>query len=361
MQIKQNFLFFYSILIVGANLYANSGSSRFSDSSQVFFQTGAHSFLTHSILGSACSASGMMLAEYPCQPAALADLEDHVFSSNLYAGEDYDVLYKNRDLLKGNNKKQLALSLMSEPEPVRLEGSVQLWGRYRNAVLLYQPVRYTYFSRVTNSAYPDVTVHAMQEQSLSFAWGQRLDQSFSGGIQIRGVDRTFIHESFNLFEALPNIDEYLLSQSQKVLYFEPGLVYEFQGLDPDTSWHPALTAKIENFGFADKKYEQIPLKPYLDTGVRIQPPMLMGEFEFLVNYRWIQDVETERKFRLGAQYHFGLATFIGGFDPDQWSVGLNSIFRTISAGLMYKRSVLSDFDGQKLYDDATFLELRVML
>jgi hypothetical protein len=58
---------------------------------------------------------------------------------------------------------------------------------------------------------------------------------------------------------------------------------------------------------------------------------------------------------------FGLAGFLFAIDPDQWSLGVISAFRSVSAGLMYERTRIENFDGRPIYEDSGYVEFRISL
>jgi hypothetical protein len=341
-----------------------------------YFLNSDRAFLPHKVLGSTCSSFRSISKEPACNPALLGEDQSSnlskddseksffakgYFAANLFFGDDYETLYKNKDVISANDKLALAQSLLSEKEPIRFSGAANLWWRGEKAAMSYQPLRLSYFSFVKNQAYPDVVVHAMQEQSVNLQYGGFLNENWRAGVQTRLVERKFVHEEFNLFDAIPNIDNYLKLKSQKLILLEPGLAYELHGDDGIEKWRPVFTANLSNLGFADQSYDEVPRKGILDTGFSLSPPLSFGELELGLNYRWSSEIDGDKKFRLGGQYRLGLAGFLFAIDPDQWSLGVISAFRSVSAGLMYERTRIENFDGRPIYEDSGYVEFRISL
>jgi hypothetical protein len=340
------------------------------DNAKAFFYDGSRTFISHQVLGSSCSHFRSLRSEVPCNPAFLTlrdeqeeiqYFEDSIFGLNIAFGDDYETLYKNRDLLTQEDKYQLAQSLLKEPEAVRFQGSGQIWLRMPYFAVWYQPLRWTYFSSVINSSYPDIAVHAMQESQLAAQWGGRVDEHWQAGVQVRLVDRKFIHEEFNLFDAIPNIENYFQVKKQKLILLEPGFAYRVSGDPWSDYWQPTLSANLTHLGWADEKYEFMPLQPVTDFGFSVLPQISYGELEIAINLRASSEVKVDKTAGLGLQYRLGVASVLAGYARDQWSVGLSSAYKSLNAGIMYERREVSDFRGDQSYDDSASVEFRLML
>lgn len=344
-----------------------------------FFTEGHRQYLSLSVLGEVCSSFRSIRLEPACNPAFLGEKPDLAFSkntkkgflskgyfaANIFFGDDYETLYKNRDVIQSENKLALAQSLLTEKKPIRFSGASSLWWRGESWTVFYQPLKLTYFSYTRNQAYPDLTIHAMQEQTAGVQWGGFVNSRLRTGLQIRLVDRKFVHEEFNVFEAIPQIDQYLSVRSQKAIFIEPGVAYELGSPQDEIEWKPTLTANLTNFGIFDKKYTDVPNQAVLDLGLSTAPPIGFGELELGLNYRVLSEIDGSRKIRLGGQYRLGLAGFLFGIDQDQWNLGVLSNYRSLSAGLTYQRKRLDGFDsqpsGDALYEDSGYVEFRVSL
>jgi hypothetical protein len=363
------FLAFYGIFLC-VLIVISARASVLEDSSKAYFYDGARSFLSHQVLGSSCSHFRSLRNEIPCNPALLSIqdeqeeiqfFEDSILGLNLNFGKDYETLYKNRELFAEEDKYRLAQSLLSEEKPISFQGSAVLWLRMPYFAVWYQPIRWTYFSSVRNSSYPDIAVHAMQESQLGTQWGGKVGKGWQFGVQARIVDRKFIHEEFNLFDAIPNLENYLQVKSQKLILVEPGFAYRLSGDEWTDYWQPMLSVNLTQIGWSNEKYEFVPLTPVSDLGLSVLPKVSYGELELGINMRATSEVKQDRTARLGAQYRLGVASFLAGYDRDQWALGMSSAYKSVSAGIMYQRRELSDFRGEKFHEDSASVEFRLML
>ncbi|MEZ0391109.1 MAG: hypothetical protein ACAH59_02765 [Pseudobdellovibrionaceae bacterium] len=354
MRILILFFIFISCAWAQAASVLKSGASH-------FFENGDRSFLSHSVLGPVCSTVRTIRAEPTCNPALLGENQmwSHgVFGANLFFGNDIDTLYKNRDLIAGEDKMKLAQSLLSETEPVSFEASTLIWWRAEKMALSFQPQRMTYFSDVRNQSYPDVAIHGMQEQSLQGQIGGFVSENWRAGLQLRFLDRRFVYEEFNLFEALPTLDEQFQVKNQRAVFVEPGVAYELNQTEDLQQWQPLLSLSASQTGWVDRNYDEIPVEPIVDAGVSISPPIALGEWELGLNYRWTANVSEARKFRWGTLYRLDFIELYAGYDPDEWALGLSANVRALSAGWMYKRTQLGD-SAAKAFEDSHFFELRL--
>lgn len=363
------------ILLISMTVHASRGRV-LNMSAAPFFLDGNRSFISHKVLGTTCSSFRSLSHEPVCNAALLGENQkiesgrDHpdslifpkgYFAANIFFGDDYEILYKNKDAIEADDKMILAESLLSERDPVSFSGSANLWWRGETLALIYQPLRLTYFSLVKNQAYPDIVIHAMQEQSMAVQWGGFLNSDLRIGLQARLIDRKFVHEEFNLFDAIPEMDRHLVLRSQKLILIEPGFVYEVHGDEDVEQWRPLLTANLTNIGFADHLYDDVPSRAVLDTGFSLSPPIAFGDWELGLNYRWASQIDGDKKMRLASQYRLGLAGFLFAIDQDQWSFGVISNYRSVSAGLMYERTRAENIDGQSKYEDSGYVEFRISL
>lgn len=334
---------------------------------QKYFNSYGHGFLSHQVLGSSCYSFRSLRQELPCNPALIdepADNEDpdSVFAGNLFFGGDYETIYRNRDLVSNSSdedKIKSAEDLLTQNKPVRFEGSMNIWWRGVNTAFAAEPFRLTYFSAVANSAYPQITIHAMQEQALRWQMGGRIAPELRIGVDFLGIERKFVQEEFYLFEALPEMENHLLVKKQRLLLAEPSVAYEIE--KSEESWRPLVTAHVGQLGFVDNKYEEAPVSPYVDTGLSINPPLGFGEWELGLNYRWAAKLEEEKVLRIGTSYDVGFLKIMGGYDPYSWGAGIESHYRSLTTGISYKRTAVTQWNGDAINDDMTTLEFRLLL
>ncbi len=334
------------------------------------FANGERSLISQATLGPLCSSIRAIKNEPACNPALLGEdpLEEQPFSNtlipgnafgvNLFFGHDVDVLYKNRDLISGEDKAALAQSLMSETEAIRFEASTLLWWRGERASLSYQPMRVTYFSDVRNPTFPDLAVHALQEQSVQGQVGGFVNENLRLGVQLRYVDRKFVHEQFNFFDALPQLDQYLQVKKQSAFFVEPGLAYEFNHTEELKDWRPLLTLNLSQTGWLSQSYDEAPVTPILDSGFSVSAPVAVGELELGFNYRFTTTVSLERKFRFGGLYRLGFFQVQAGWDTDEWSLGAQASFQGLGIGMLYRQVELKDFADESELEESTLMEIR---
>lgn len=329
-----------------------------------FFLNGYRNSISHKLLSTNCIGFRSVRAEIPCNPALIDEpkFEDEdnpsVFAANILFGNDYETIYKNRDLIRGSNKLKLAESLLSEKDPVRFEGGVGLWWRGVNYSLSYIPARWTYYSQVNNPSYPEVFVHAMQEQHLVFQAGGRLNDQFRAGYNLRFVDRQFVQDNFEFFEAISDVDQLFKVKSQKLWLLEPGFSYLIS--KESNNWRPMLSMQLSQLGWASEKHDEAPLKPVLETSFSVLSPISLGELELAAGYQWVADLPAEQNASLSASYELGLAKFIGTVGENLWSMGVQSTYRNIGLGLGYIRRSDNALN-RSLSLDSGFVDLKVSL
>jgi hypothetical protein len=362
MRLLIGFLAFLSAFQVQA------ASSTLKSAALPFFQNGDRSFITHAILGPVCSSIRNLKNEPPCSAALLGEplpkeddtlIPGQVLGVNLFIGRDFETFYKNKDLFASKDKMKIAESLLGEKAPLHFEGSALLWWRTEQFAFSYQPLRATYFSEVRNQSYPDVSLYAMQEQSLQAQFGGFFDENWRLGAKIRFLDRKFIYEDFNFFLALPNIQDSFQIKNQKALFIEPSLAYELTGSQEVRAWKPLLSLSISQLGWVDKSYEDVPTSPIFDAGFSMSPPISQGDWEIGFNYRFTTSVSPDRKFRLGSIYNWEKARFLFGYDPDEWSLGSMLDLSGLGLGVLYHRIQLpNSVAGGATHADSTSFEIR---
>jgi hypothetical protein len=249
--------------------------------------------------------------------------------------------------------------LLGETRPVHFVTDTMLWWRGERLGLSYQPLRATYFSSVRNQAYPDIAVHAMQEQTLLLQGGGFLNQGLRAGLNLKAVKRKFVQEELNLFDALPNIETHLKTRTQDLLLIEPGLAYEFHGEEIVEHYRPMLTAKISNMGSRNQSFEDAPEEPIVDLGFSVNPKISLGNLEYSIHYRYSHELHSVRKFRWGFQYGLGPADFVLGYDNDQLAVGTVVTIYSVGVGAMYQRNRIENYAGQTDFESTSYLEIRL--
>lgn len=351
-----------------------AGASVLNQSSSHYFVDYDRLTLVNSTLGANCVVHRFNTSEVPCNPALMAWSEKPYFAGNFSMAGDYEILYKNSELLsQGKEKREVAYNLISEKKPLNFEGGSLLWYRHRTFGVVLEPLRWTYFSSVSNSSYPDVALHAMQEQSVSLIYGgitpdarSIRDAEYSFGVRTRFVDRKFVHETFNLFDMVADSDSetessnYLKIKKQTAVYLEPGMTYSPKEIQE--YWSPMLGVALHNVTiYQSKKYEEIPTKPWVDIGVSIAPPGGLGQWEISLTERLIEEPVREQKLVLGSAYNLGLISLSGSVEKQGGSLGILAAYKAFSAGFSYSQQTRKDVLDRPYRDDSGFIEFRVVL
>lgn len=355
-------------LVLFCGLQAEAANVVLNQIASKYFADGQHRFLSHTSLGVACGAFRNFTWEPECNPAFLGDNDDdseNVFGANIYFGNDYPVVYKNRDLISGNNKSDLLKSLLLEKDPIQFDAASQLWYRGSSWVIAYQPIAVSYFSDVNNQAYPQIAVHALQEQSVMLQYGGFVDQSLQlrMGLQIRYVDRSLVHEEFYFFDAVPNLDNYLISKKQHAFWIEPSVAFSLYQDEEERSkhWNPTFSVQFMQTGFVDKNYEGVPTRPISDLGFSISPDLEDGHLQLGLGYRALSEIKSDQKLRLALNYGLGLVDFFTSADNDDFAFGLKTTYQSFSLGLSLTRNLISNFDNQQQTKDSAHVEIHILL
>lgn len=322
----------------------------------VVFCNTAQAFLSHKVLGQACSAIRNIKIDPSCNPAfAGVKQEYEVFAANFYIGDNYEYFYKNRDLFSESHKKAIITEILTEKDPIGVESSGHLWWRQTSFVFGIEPMHLYYQSEVINTAYPKVYADAGFEQSLFFHYGRHVENTLFG-IQFKFYDRQIVHEELFLFEALPDLDNYFKVQRQNVFLIEPAIAWDLSDIHSD--WNPMLSARFSDLGFTNKKIESHPLIAQFDLGASVNPNSFNNNLEFALNYR----VNTEKKFldnlSVGSSFYSKWLQVYLGLQNEQQSIGFATRFRNWTSGMMVQRSktYLS-----KTPRDTIFLEFRILI
>lgn len=328
------------------------------DTSGRYFITGQEIPLPYVVLGPACYSIRLLKHLPPCNPAQLVTQEGHQFGANLTIGEDYQFLSRNEDLIRGDNKKDLAQRLLYENKNIRFEGSSQIYFLFPAASVSLQPARWTYFSGLINSSYPDLAIHAMQEQGVQVQFGTALDENFSLGVSLRAFERKFVHEIVNVFDAVSYPENYFNLKTQQVYFIQPGLLYEFGNNENSYFKVMSFSFHISNIGVREgDKSEKTYKDPVYDFGWSVSPEVSDGLFEWSLSYRYVELLEAERRVRLALAYQIDTQTFLLSVAENETSIGAFSDFFFLQSGLMLRRRHEPKYPGDNKNDDSLSIEI----
>jgi hypothetical protein len=359
-------------------------------------------FLSHRALGAACNSIRNIRIDPPCNPAFLGQNtedtsqvhehelvnQDHrtvtmkaqqpfvvqgqrpviiqeeldgLLAAQFLLGDTYDYFYKNRALFDDPNKRDLVAELLSQKGSVGLDSSVQMWWKQNPFVFGIEPLRLHSYSEVINSAYPDIYLEGIYQQSFYFQYGTNIKNTFLNqdtflGIQVRFLERQVISEHFYLFDALTNLDDYFQVQKQKAILIEPGFSWDLSS--ENSEWNPMLNAKFSQIGYVDHKIESLPIKTYADFGISIAPSVFSKNFETAINYRTNSDKEVIQNLSLASSLSVSWIQIYLGIEKDTQSIGVSTRFRNWSSGIIFQKQK-SLLEGAAR--DISFLEFRILI
>lgn len=342
------------LLVFTIGVSANA-SNILEDRTSDFFLGAPAVTLQQAALGKACSSSISLTYELPCNPSFLPVGDKRIFATNFYLGDDYKTIYKNAELINGDNKTKLAQAILDEPGANRMDSAISVWLRTSWFGLSFTPYRYTYFSSVENKAYPYVSLHGLQERSLVGQLGGAILPGFNWGAQFRGVERKFVNESFYLFDAISDLDSYLIQKKQRSFYFEPGLSYFFE-----SALKPRVSLMISNIGWSDTKFKETAQTALVDLGIGINPSLELGTMDLSISYRGADGWKRQEGARVAAAYRLGMMSATAGYDFRKLDVAVNSGFGSVNVGILYERTRIEENGGYS-NDDAVYTEFRFLL
>lgn len=352
--------------IVAATVWVLTAQSATADSLVdqvgVNYQRGSWGYTSQKVFGTACYAMRYERENPTCAASNLAEAEntETYFGINVTSAYDSTVFSQSQDAIKGQDKVRLAQSLLANQSERRFEADSQIWWRSDNWALVLQPGRWTYYSSVQNSAYPALQIHVMQEQSLSYFVGGLpkslgSDSGWRMGLQTRVLKRQLVQERFNLFDAIPNAENYFQVKTQNQLLFEPSLSYLLDSANR-TGLHPLLTLQAQNIGFTDRKLEETPMTPIANLGLSIQPEMGEDKFEFGMGYSFDEKLWQDRRLRFSAQYLWEQVVLAGGYDTREIALGVFTRQSPIKGGISWKNTQSPDGLGSISVDRSWQIE-----
>ena len=325
-------------------------------------------FLSHRSLGAACNAIRNIRIDPPCNPAFLGldsegvpEEREGLLSAQLLLGDTYKYFYKNRDLFNESDKRALIEELFSHRGSVGLDSSIQLWWKENPFVIGIEPLRLHSYSEVINSAYPDIFMEGIYQQSLFFLYGTSFKSSSLNknpllGIKVSLLERQIISEHFYLFDALNNLDDYFQVKKQKAIMIEPGFSWDLS--DENSEWNPLLSLKFSQIGFVDQKIDSLPMKTYADFGLSIAPTVFSKNFETAINYRTNSDKELLQNLSLAFSLSLTCLQIYLDLEKETSSLGLSTRWRNWSSGIIFQQQkTLLEGSAKEI----SFLEFRILI
>ncbi len=293
----------------------------------------------------------------PCNPAFVARSHKNQFQGRIYGGGQISYLTEVREITEQKATDESINRLFSKNSSIDMEAGVDLGGRFDNWALSVTPYRFVGYTVLRNPVLPQISLFAAQEQSAKYQFGSYVGDDWSWGLQLRGVNRKFVSQTFTLADVAttPN-SELLPVQTQSGFYVEPGVVKEWT----EYEWRPTFSAVISQLGVTSRKYYEYPTDPEGILGFSVQPLSEDFDWELGVAARLAPPIKSAAEiWRLGSRLSFGaldLSTSVGASD---WSLGFKFTWRTAFVGIQYQNRLIEDLLGQRQNIEVTYFQFGV--
>lgn len=321
-----------------------------------YFTNHHQSSVEHALLSNSCFFIKNIRYSTLCNPAFLPLTEEKRFSFNFMVGEDYQQLTDNEDLIKGDRRKELITHLITEKESLRLESALQMYFIVPTFSFSIEPAKWTYFSEVINSSYPDLAVHAMQEQSLQMQLGTSLNENSSLGVNFILSQRKYVHEQVNIFDAVVDTDSYFHVREEKLLVAEPAFHYEFNNIGKD-SMSKSFDFIITNTGWRSGDILPESARPGYLLGFNISPKLNYGNLDLTLNYFTDLSTFDFENVHFGTVFALKHYSLLMDLSKNHYAIGTISNYYLFKTSLMFRRKILEPLDGARINDDGIFLEI----
>lgn len=287
--------------------------------------------IVEKVLGDNCRSFLRRNDSLPCNPAFTAQDQVGQFRGSIFGGHNFSYVEDARDLLNNEATDRSIEKIFSQERTsegysqYEFSYSASKWGIAASPTQIYVS---TWFRNV---AFPELSLIAIREQTYRFQLASYLDQNWSFGAQFRIVDRKFLVKDIYMTEFLFDNDPFQRPEKQQSFYFEPGFSYE----NPETTWHPQFSASIHQLGFNDKESDRLKIRPELNLGFSVQPP-LASRTELGLNIRTRQEDESwDDLLRLAGTVRLINLEFLGGVSRNQYDIGFISTIGAVQTGLSY--------------------------
>jgi hypothetical protein len=272
------------------------------------------------VLGRTCFSLPGSSDNMPCNPADLADQKDYSLRFNLLADNQFSDLIKYSRELKSGDESGIINRALDYANPISHQMATSMWYRQDWWAVYFIPKQVGVVSTTTNPAYPQVAIHALQNQELTFRGGFFFveDPRLKVGSQLRFVHREELRDSFALLD-------------NNIVYFEPAFRYDFI-----SDWRAAISVAVTNLVLYKK--EKVSDAPAFEFGYSTSPDFLEHRLISSLHYTRRNDVSSYKDRLLwGAQYalnenFFGMISLGGQY----YSFGLSARYDSVLAGIGYK-------------------------
>ncbi|QDK38525.1 hypothetical protein [Bdellovibrio sp. NC01] len=297
-----------------------------------FMRDGSSRFLSRS-LGNACYSMDSVERGLPCNPAFVAKQAQRRFDGDLFLGSNVDYLKDAEEILDGQADQGTVAKLASRRDYSQAEASVEAAYQAQTWGVSIEPYRVILYSHIENPSLPAVDFVAAEQQTVKFQLASYVHENFYAGLQARYSHVRFIGQYFMVSEALAENSKNLFeSQTQELLYFEPGFLYAWE----DATWSPQVSASLMQWGVSSHKTEQFPIKPEGLLGASIKPLLPLGLLELGVQFGVNSETENVRDaIRAAISYQIGILQAVVSASEFDHSAGFLLGFKNFTGGLSY--------------------------
>jgi hypothetical protein len=284
-----------------------------------------------------------------CNPALLHTVPTGRLLGQLYIGNGYAAMSTANNLIFKPISQEFLRELFEKQNVTSLEFSAGLSFTGKHFAASLMPYRIQYLSEIHNPNLPVVAVHAALERSMTVSTGSSLGflsprlRELGAGMNVRIIDRSFIHSSFNLSQVATSPDPRMLV---------PVIGQNAVLIDPAVSWTPSrapwklrTSVGARNLGWT---WPEVPLyseEADLQAGVGVEPPLGFGRLKLgldLIDMIHAEDLVS--RFRVGTSYQFGMLELMSGVNAKSLSGGMQFTYDLFQAGIVYE-FIRSDVEG----------------
>ncbi|MBI4924837.1 MAG: hypothetical protein HY843_02845 [Bdellovibrio sp.] len=291
-------------------------------------------------LGELCTSWAVMPDGTVCNSAFLNQNTKSFFLGRFYIGNGYSALSTaNAVLLKPITKDTLK-KVFENNSVITMESQIDLVFVTPYFSIEFAPYRIQYFSEIHNPNFPIIALHASLEKRVKLSGNLKLSRftpalsQFTLGLELRLLDRKYIHNSFSFFKAIASPDAGLLPvNNQRAVFLDPSIGWASR----KWPWKTRASIAARNIGKVWYSNSLYPEYTDIDIGVGVEPPVEIGQLgvgiEF-VNLIYAQDFISRMRF--GGSYKLGMMEIMSGVNANSLVTGLEFGVNIFQAGIVYE-------------------------
>jgi hypothetical protein len=283
-------------------------------------------------MGGTCLTQFGLQDDLPCAASLLVAQSKPRFVGTGLVGNGYEAVKTTNDVLYKPLTETALRNLFKNKNRLEAAGSLKLTFLAPGFAAQFAPYQASLNTVIRNVSYPVVGVHAINERRLSLGWAKERWNRVFIGAHLRFFQRRFIHNEFQLFQAVT-------SSGALVTPFE----HSGFGIDPSITWwskHRSsfrVTIGIENLDWVNRTPPKGLSQPRGVAGIGGQVPLFLGQWEWGLDWRPLSDSEAaaEESFSLGSNYRLGALQILGGLNHRSLSGGLRFALASVDLGVAY--------------------------